>query len=88
MNKLKARLTYNFATKLFLNITRESPQQYSVKMPGLLKTTALTLLFTSGVLITQFYSGIMVTMTRKDTFYRNLALINAKYGETHKQAFG
>jgi hypothetical protein len=30
----------------------------------------------------------MVTMTRKQTFYKNRAVIEEKYGKTHKQEIG
>ena len=84
MQRLKARLGYNGVLKTLWRLSRDPTPENAIVMPGLLKTTALTLLFTSGVLITQFYSGVIVTMTRKETFARNKALIEAKYGEIHK----
>ena len=84
MQRLKARLGYNGVLKTLWRLSRDPTSENAIVMPGLLKTTALTLLFTSGVLITQFYSGVIVTMTRKETFARNKALIEAKYGEIHK----
>ena len=46
------------------------------------------LLNVAGILGLGFYSGVLVTATRKSTFYRNRALIEDKYGKTHRDAFG
>ena len=35
-----------------------------------------------------FYSSVLVTLTRKDTFKRNHAHIERKYGKAHREAFG
>ena len=46
------------------------------------------LLFSSSILFLGIYSNILVTNTRKETFKRNFALIERKYGDMHRQAFG
>ena len=56
--------------------------------PYLNKYHLRTLFFGGCVLGLGFYSSVLVTMTRKDTFKRNYALIEQKYGEKHRAAFG
>ena len=46
------------------------------------------LLFSSSILFLGIYSNILVMNTRKETFKRNFALIERKYGDMHRQAFG
>ena len=44
--------------------------------------------YTAVVLGLGFYSSVLVTLTRKDTFKRNYAHIERKYGKAHREAFG
>lgn len=60
----------------------------SFEFPAIRKAYYVTLLMTSALLGINFYSGILVTMTRGETFGRNLAVIEQKYGEVHRQALG
>lgn len=46
------------------------------------------LLNTAAILGVGFYSGVMSTVTRKNTFARNKSIIEAKYGKEHREAFG
>jgi hypothetical protein len=52
MQQFKARLGYNKVTKFLWRLTREPSKETEVTIPGLLKTSAVTLLFTSGILLT------------------------------------
>ena len=41
-----------------------------------------------GILSVNFFSGILVSKTRKETFARNYAIIEKHFGEMHEQALG
>ena len=50
------------------------------EIPALRKTHYLSLLFAAGVMGLNFYSGVKVTMVRGETFGRNEALLEKKFG--------
>lgn len=60
----------------------------SFEFPPIRKAYYFSILLTSALLGINFYSGMLVTKVRAETFGRNLAVAEAKYGEAHRQAFG
>ena len=52
------------------------------------KAHYFSLLLGAGLFATNFYSGIKCTKIREETFGRNHAIIEAKYGKLHREAFG
>ena len=52
------------------------------------KTHNWLLYFSAAILGLGVYSSVLTTMIRKDTFKRNFALIENKYGQSHRDAFG
>ena len=52
------------------------------------KTHNWLLYFTAAILGLGVYSNVITTFVRKDTFKRNFAVIEKKYGESHREAFG
>ena len=52
------------------------------------KTHNWLLYFSAAILGLGVYSSVLTTMIRKDTFKRNFALIEKKYGQSHRDAFG
>ena len=87
--RMRARLRYNSLTKTFHSIKSTAKGPTVIELgPYLNKYHLRTLFFGGCVLGLGFYSSVLVTMTRKETFKRNFALIEQKYGEKHRAAFG
>ena len=56
--------------------------------PFMTKAHNMTMWFSVAILGLGFYSSVVTTMTRKEVFAKNYALIEQKYGEKHREAFG
>ena len=87
--RMSASLHYNSLTKLVskLGTTAKGPTVFEIG-PYLTRPVHFTMLGGAVILGLGFYSSVLVTMTRKETFARNHALIEQKYGEKHREAFG
>jgi len=80
--RIRASLNYNRFTKSYLAM------KSSLKGPTVIeigeavsKSHNWTLMFGAVILGLGFYSSVLVTKIRKETFERNYALIEKKYGE-------
>ena len=87
--RLSARLRINWFTKAIYKHTTPVTGPTSIEIgKHLTKAHNWSMLFTAITLGLGFYSGVLVTLTRKETFKRNFAQIEAKYGDQHREAFG
>ena len=87
--RVRARLRFNGLTKAFSrNKQTLTGPTVADLTPYLTKTHNWTMLWGAAILGLGFYSGVLVTLTRKDTFKRNYGIIERKYGEAHREAFG
>lgn len=87
--RIRARLTRNSFSKQFY--TMKTPPTGPTVLdfgPYINKFHLWSLFFGATIIGLGFYSSVLVTLTRKETFTRNYALIDKKYGEKHRQAFG
>ena len=69
--KLKAKLTYNRATKFIAKVLSEQRGPTTFTIDILKKSHYFSLLICTGILFQNFYSSFLVTQTRSSTFGRN-----------------
>jgi len=87
--RLLARIRYNFVTKKISELKAAPRGPTVVDIGGFLtKTRTWTLLWTAALLGLGFYSSVLVTATRKETFTKNAAVIEQNFGRKHREAFG
>ena len=87
MASLFARVNRSITSRIMQ--MRAEPRGPSVfEFPTLLNSHYYLLFNIAGILGLGFYSGVLVTATRKSTFYRNRAVIEEKYGPIHRESFG
>ena len=83
-----SKIVYSAPARLFLKLKAQPTGSTVFDMPPIRKAHYMSLLLGSGILALNFYSGIQCTKIREKTFGKNLAVIEDKYGESHKKAFG
>ena len=86
-SRMKAKLSNNSMTQFFA-WTRQKARGPNVFTLTFVKSHYHSLFLTSAILALGFYSGVKVTLTRKDTFGRSYPQIEQKFGKEHKEAFG
>lgn len=87
--RLSARLSYGSTMRGFTKMKSAIKGPSVVDMTFLLtKTHNWTIFYGALVLGLSFYSSVVVTMARKETFQRSYPQIEKKYGEKHREAFG
>ena len=87
-SKIKAKLYYSRLVNFAIKLKAEPRGPTAFEFPQLRKAHYMSLLLTAGILGVNFYSGILCSIARDKTFSRNLAQIEAKFGDDHREAFG
>ena len=88
LSRLKARLTHNRLMKHMISIGEPSRTQTLMELRGLRNIHYWGLLISSGMLFLGFYSNVVVSLTRKETFGRNYPYVLEKYGKVHSETLG
>ena len=88
IDRVKAQLYYSSLMQRYQAWKAQARGPTVFEMPGFRKAHYFSMLVASGIIAINFYSGILCTKTREETFKRNYALLEAKFGDEHKKAFG
>ena len=87
--RFRAKLKYNNVTKMVTRMKAPISGPTLINLgPFMTKAHNMTMWFSVAILGLGFYSSVMTTLTRKEVFAKNYALIEQKYGEKHREAFG
>lgn len=84
----RSKITYSRPVQLYLSFKAVPRGPTSFEFPALRKAHYFSMLVGAGILAANFYAGMMVIDVRKETFSRNLSLLEAKYGKEHRESFG
>ena len=80
MQRLKANLGFNTLSRKIHSLYAEPKGITAMEIPGLPKFAALSISLIGFNVLLQFLTGFNVTQTRRETFYKNRAIIDDKYG--------
>ena len=83
-----SKIKYSAPVRLLLKLKAQPTGSTVFEFPPIRKAHYMSLLLGASILAVNFYSGILCTKIRGKTFGKNLAVIQDKYGESHKKAFG
>ena len=87
--RFTARLKFNSLTKQIAAMKTPVTGPTSINLgPFMTKAHNWTLWFSVAILGLGYYSNVLVITTRKDAFTRNMAVIEKKYGDVHRETFG
>ena len=86
--RLRSKITHGRFSRFIHRTLHEprGPTVFTVRALG--KTHYFALLGCTGIMMVNFYSSMLVTKTRKETFGRNYAIIEKHFATLHTEALG